>query len=147
MHQQPPQTPLFASTSAAKSSQVPGVSRRVVYWVTADVTVLLSCLMLRPEGRFAWRRLVQSSNSDTASQSVVLISAVYFRYAINAGVMKLLLTDSGVRNASILAALVDLLGKPIAEASALCIPTAGYGARTGIRAAHGVSSADDPPAP
>jgi dipeptidase E len=41
--------------------------------------------------------------------------------------MKLLLTDSGVRNASILAALVDLLGKPIAEASALCIPTAGYG--------------------
>ena len=39
--------------------------------------------------------------------------------------MKLLLTDSGVRNASILAALVDLLGKPIAEASALCIPTAG----------------------
>ena len=41
--------------------------------------------------------------------------------------MKLLLTDSGVRNASIRAALVDLLGKPIAEASALCIPTAGYG--------------------
>jgi dipeptidase E len=41
--------------------------------------------------------------------------------------MKLLLTDSGIRNASILAALVDLLGKPIAEASALCIPTAGYG--------------------
>jgi dipeptidase E len=41
--------------------------------------------------------------------------------------MKLLLTDSGVRNASILAALVDLLGKPVAEASALCIPTAGYG--------------------
>ncbi len=41
--------------------------------------------------------------------------------------MKLLLTDSGVRNASILAALVDLLGKPVTEASALCIPTAGYG--------------------
>src|ERR1700748_3190155 len=45
--------------------------------------------------------------------------------------MKLLLTDSGVRNASILAALVDLLGKPIAEASALCIPTAGYGGQYG----------------
>ncbi|WP_329595170.1 hypothetical protein OG298_01925 [Streptomyces sp. NBC_01005] len=41
--------------------------------------------------------------------------------------MKLLLTDSGVRNASVLAALVDLLGNPIAEANALCIPTAGYG--------------------
>jgi dipeptidase E len=42
-------------------------------------------------------------------------------------VVKLLLTDSGVSNASILAALTDLLGKPVAEASALCIPTAGYG--------------------
>ncbi|MET9082215.1 Type 1 glutamine amidotransferase-like domain-containing protein [Streptomyces sp. NPDC004237] len=45
--------------------------------------------------------------------------------------MKLLLTDSGVRNESILAALVDLLGKPIAEADALCIPTAGYGGSYG----------------
>ena len=41
--------------------------------------------------------------------------------------VKLLLTDSGVSNASILAALTGLLGKPVAEASALCIPTAGYG--------------------
>jgi dipeptidase E len=41
--------------------------------------------------------------------------------------MKLLLTDSGIRNASIRDALVDLLGKPVAEANALCIPTAGYG--------------------
>ncbi|WP_307183773.1 Type 1 glutamine amidotransferase-like domain-containing protein [Streptomyces canus] len=42
--------------------------------------------------------------------------------------MKLLLTDSGIKNGSIQAALVSLLGKPIAECSALCIPTAGYGA-------------------
>ena len=42
--------------------------------------------------------------------------------------MKLLLTDSGIRNASIQQALVELLGKPIAESTALCIPTAGYGA-------------------
>ena len=41
--------------------------------------------------------------------------------------MKLLLTDSGVKNASIRDALVELLGKPIAESSALCIPTASYG--------------------
>jgi dipeptidase E len=41
--------------------------------------------------------------------------------------MKLLLTSAGVKNASIRAALVELLGKPIAEASALCIPTAMYG--------------------
>ena len=42
--------------------------------------------------------------------------------------MKLLLTDSGIRNASIQDALVELVGKPIAESTALCIPTAGYGA-------------------
>jgi dipeptidase E len=41
--------------------------------------------------------------------------------------MKLLLTSAGIRNASIRDALVDLLGKPIAESSALCIPTASYG--------------------
>src|SRR5690242_5478244 len=41
--------------------------------------------------------------------------------------MKLLLTSAGVKNASIRNALVDLLGKPIAESSALCIPTAAYG--------------------
>jgi dipeptidase E len=41
--------------------------------------------------------------------------------------MKLLLTSAGIKNDSIRHALVDLLGKPIAESSALCIPTAGYG--------------------
>ena len=41
--------------------------------------------------------------------------------------MKLLLTSAGVKNASIQDALVGLLGKPIAESSALCIPTAQYG--------------------
>ncbi|MBM7505799.1 Type 1 glutamine amidotransferase-like domain-containing protein [Agromyces aurantiacus] len=41
--------------------------------------------------------------------------------------MKLLLTSAGVGNPTIRAALVDLLGKPIEECSALCIPTAAYG--------------------
>jgi len=41
--------------------------------------------------------------------------------------MKLLLTSGGVSNDSIRAALVDMLGKPIAESTALCIPTAMYG--------------------
>ena len=41
--------------------------------------------------------------------------------------MKLLLTAAGITNASIRDALVRLLGKPIAEADALCVPTAGYG--------------------
>jgi dipeptidase E len=41
--------------------------------------------------------------------------------------LKLLLTSAGVKNPSIHAALVGLLGKPIADSSALCIPTAMYG--------------------
>jgi dipeptidase E len=41
--------------------------------------------------------------------------------------VKLLLTSAGIRNRSIHDALLDLLGKPIAESHALCIPTAGYG--------------------
>jgi dipeptidase E len=38
--------------------------------------------------------------------------------------MKFLLTSAGIKNNSIHNALVDLLGKPIAECNALCIPTA-----------------------
>jgi dipeptidase E len=41
--------------------------------------------------------------------------------------MRLLLTSAGIKNQSIHGALVELLGKPIAESSALCIPTAQYG--------------------
>ncbi|MFC9688808.1 Type 1 glutamine amidotransferase-like domain-containing protein [Kribbella sp. NPDC056951] len=41
--------------------------------------------------------------------------------------MKLLLTSGGVTNDSIREALVELLGKPIAECRALCIPTAQWG--------------------
>ena len=40
--------------------------------------------------------------------------------------MRLLLTSAGIKNPSIHDALVDLLGKPIAESSALCIPTANH---------------------
>lgn len=41
--------------------------------------------------------------------------------------MRTLLTSAGIRNGSIRAALIDLLGKPISECDALCIPTAMYG--------------------
>ena len=41
--------------------------------------------------------------------------------------IKLLLTDSGVKNKSISDALVGLLPKPIEDCNVLCIPTAGYG--------------------
>src|SRR5882757_5958227 len=45
--------------------------------------------------------------------------------------MKLLLTSSGIKNKSIQDALVELLGKPIAESNALFIPTGIYPFRGG----------------
>lgn len=54
--------------------------------------------------------------------------------------MRLLLTPAGVKNASIHDALVDLLGKPIAESDALFIPTAIYPFPGGPKAAwHAIS--------
>jgi dipeptidase E len=41
--------------------------------------------------------------------------------------MKLLLTSGGVTNPSIESSLVELLGRPVAECAALCIPTAQWG--------------------
>ena len=52
--------------------------------------------------------------------------------------MRALLTSSGIKNGSIHDALVDLLGKPIAESDALFIPTAIYPFPRGAR--HGVAS-------
>ena len=45
--------------------------------------------------------------------------------------MRFLLTSAGIKNTSIHDALVGLLGKPIAECRALCIPTGGYGSPYG----------------
>ncbi len=41
--------------------------------------------------------------------------------------MKLLLTSGGIANKSISDALVDMLGKPIADCTALCVPTGQWG--------------------
>lgn len=41
--------------------------------------------------------------------------------------MRLLLTSAGINNKSIHEALVGMLGKPISDSNALCIPTALYG--------------------
>jgi dipeptidase E len=58
--------------------------------------------------------------------------------------MKLLLTDSGIKNTSIRDALVDLLGKPIAESSALFIPTALYAQPGGaVQACRVISGQED----
>ena len=62
--------------------------------------------------------------------------------------MKLLLTSAGIKNASIHDALVDLLGKPTAESSALCIPTAAYAhPMAGPAAAWRFVSGHDTPCP
>ena len=61
---------------------------------------------------------------------------------------KLLLTSAGIQNASIQEALVELLGKPIAESSALCIPTAAYGhPMAGARAAWRFIAGQEPRCP
>ena len=61
--------------------------------------------------------------------------------------MKLLLTSGGIKNRSIHNALVDLLGKSIAEASALCIPTASYALPNGAAMAWGFISGREPDCP
>jgi dipeptidase E len=62
--------------------------------------------------------------------------------------VKLLLTSGGVTNASIRDALVELLGRPIAESTALCIPTAAYGhprVGPGVRAWQFISGSSENP--
>jgi dipeptidase E len=61
--------------------------------------------------------------------------------------MKLLLTSAGIKNTSIHHALVDLLGKPIAESNALCIPTANYAQRGGADHAWRFISGREPETP
>jgi len=59
------------------------------------------------------------------------------------GIVKLLLTSGGVTNASIRSALVRLLGKPVAECSALVVPTAQWGhPMCGPTSVHGLVAAD-----
>jgi dipeptidase E len=61
--------------------------------------------------------------------------------------MKYLLTSAGIKNVSIHNALVDLLGKPIAECSALCIPTASYALPGGAAMAWRFISGREPDCP
>jgi dipeptidase E len=61
--------------------------------------------------------------------------------------MKLLLTSAGVANRSIHDALVNLLGKPIAESDALCIPTANYANPGGAAHAWRFISGNEPRTP
>ena len=61
--------------------------------------------------------------------------------------MKFLLTSAGIKNPSIHNALLDLLGKPIAECNALCIPTASYAQPWGAKSAWNFISGREPQTP
>jgi dipeptidase E len=61
--------------------------------------------------------------------------------------MRLLLTSAGIKNAGIRDGLVDLLGKPIAESSALCIPTANHGMNAGADPAWNFIAGQEPRTP
>jgi dipeptidase E len=58
--------------------------------------------------------------------------------------VKYLLTTADVKNTSIHNALLELLGKPIAESSALCIPTAAHAMPGGAALAWRLISGQDP---
>jgi dipeptidase E len=61
--------------------------------------------------------------------------------------LKLLLTSAGIKNASIREALIELLGKPISESTALCIPTASYANPGGTARAWEFISGNEPECP
>ena len=61
--------------------------------------------------------------------------------------MKMFLTSAGITNPSLRAALLDILGKPIAECSALCIPTASYAQPWGAESAWRFISGREPQTP
>jgi dipeptidase E len=61
--------------------------------------------------------------------------------------MKMLLTSAGIKNTSIHNALLKLLGKPIAECKALCIPTAIYALSNGPLMAWNFISGKEPECP
>src|SRR5262249_4494182 len=74
-----------------------------------------------PDGR-GWRRLEQVCYTPSGRATPRGGSRSFSRR----GCMKYLLTSAGITNNSIHDALEELLGKPIAESSALIIPTALY---------------------
>jgi hypothetical protein len=68
----------------------------------------------------------RASRPGIESVQAEIASSTKFGETAEEGNMKCLLTSSGISNQSISDALVDLLGKPIAESSALFIPTGVY---------------------
>jgi dipeptidase E len=92
--------------------------------------------MQRPPRVWAWIRRQQSGSQRSPAadefvtsqpSGVIEVLPRIFRPPYGKGQsVKLLLTSGGISNVSIEAALVDLLGKPIAASTALFVPTAIY---------------------
>ena len=61
--------------------------------------------------------------------------------------MRLLLTSAGISNTTIGETLVELLGKPVAESSALCISTASYALKGGFGLAWNFIAGQEPRTP
>src|SRR5690349_4031164 len=61
--------------------------------------------------------------------------------------MKFLLTSAGIKNPSLHRALLELLGRPIAECDALCISTSSYAHRGGMQRAWAFVSGNEPRTP
>src|SRR4051794_18001222 len=71
------------------------------------------------------------------------LSIAYGTQTTPGGTLKLLLTSGGVTNPSIHSALVQMLGKPIAECNALCVPTAQWGhPMCGPKSVRGLAAAE-----
>src|SRR5262245_26514136 len=76
-------------------------------------------MCVRPRDDSGWLRSVTGA-------LLAVSSLAWLKTITRRGIVRFLLTSAGIKNTSIHDALVGLLGQPIAEASALCIPTASY---------------------
>ena len=94
---------------------------------------------------FLLRKLPATQSVDQIHQDIGASTRVTIEP--RRGNMKFLLTSAGIKNTSIHSALVDLLGKPIADSSALCIPTSTYSMRGGAALAWNFISGREPRAP
>jgi dipeptidase E len=103
----------------------------------------------------AWQRCrfaIQQRDNLTVRHSVAysipdLPIQAWLRASIRRSLLKLLLTSAGITNASIHDALLGLLGKPIADSSALCIATATYPLPSGAELAWRFISGQEPRTP
>src|SRR5215212_9389466 len=92
-----------------------------------QVAMTCTCLKGSPSDRYRLVRPRAKPERPILDQAWFSLGGSSPAVLTPGGSMRFLLTSAGIKNASIHEALVALLGKPIAESNALCIPTAAYG--------------------